>query len=147
MAEGRFTGRSALVTGAAQGIGRAIAERLTREGASVLLFDIDGDLAEQTAAELRAAGGIAEAIGGDISRQSDVRLAVERCLERFGRLDILAANAGIADAQPFQEIDEASWRRIIDVNLTGTFFSIQEAARAMIPAGSGATDDGHRRRC
>ena len=57
------------MTGAAQGIGRAIAERLTREGASVLLFDIDGDLAEQTAAELRAAGGTAEAIGGDISRQ------------------------------------------------------------------------------
>src|ERR671916_2515739 len=138
MTEGRFTGRSALVTGAAQGIGRAIAERLTGEGASVLLFDIDGDLAEQTAAELRSTGGIAEAIGGDISRQSDVRRAVERCLERFGRLDILAANAGIADAQPFQEIDEASWRRIIDVNLTGTFFCLQEAARAMIPAGGGA---------
>ena len=64
--------------------------------------------------------------------------AVDRCLERFGRLDILAANAGIADAQPFQEIDEASWRRIIDVNLTGTFFCMQEAARAMIPAGGGA---------
>jgi len=138
MVEGRFTGRSALVTGAAQGIGRAIAERLTREGASVLLLDIDGDLAEQTAAELHAAGGVAEAIGGDISCQSDVRRAVERCLERFGRLDILAANAGIADAQPFQEIDETSWRRIIDVNLTGTFFCIQEAARVMIPAGGGA---------
>lgn len=61
-----------------------------------------------------------------------------RCLERFGRLDILAANAGIADAQPFTEIAEASWRRIIDVNLTGTFFCLQEAARVMIPAGGGA---------
>src|SRR5687768_16884876 len=138
MAEGRFTGRSALVTGAAQGIGRAIAERLACEGAGVLLVDIDSDLVEQTAAELRAAGGITEAFGGDISRQTDVRRAVERCLERFGRLDVLAANAGIADEQPFQEIDEASWRRIIDVNLTGTFFCIQEAARAMIPAGGGA---------
>ena len=138
MAEGRFTGRSALVTGAAQGIGRAIAERLAREGGSILLVDIEGDVAERTAAELRAAGGIAEAIGGDIARQSEVRRAVERCLELFGRLDVLAANAGIADGQPFQEIDEASWRRIIDVNLTGTFFCMQEAARAMIPAGGGA---------
>jgi 3-oxoacyl-[acyl-carrier protein] reductase len=138
MAEGRFTGRSALVTGAAQGIGRAIAERLAREGGSILVFDIEGDLAEQTAAELRAEGGCAESIGGDIARQSDVRRAVARCLELFGRLDVLAANAGIADGQPFHEIDETSWRRIIDVNLTGTFFCMQEAARAMIPAGGGA---------
>ena len=137
MAEGRFAGKAALVTGAAQGIGRAIAERLTHEGASVLLLDIDGDLAAQTAGELRADGGVADALGGDISRQSEVREAVARCLESFGRLDILAANAGIADGQPFQEIDEASWRRIIDVNLTGTFFCIQEAARVMIPAGGG----------
>ena len=57
---------------------------------------------------------------------------------RVDRLDVLAANAGIADAQPFMETEEASWRRIIDVNLTGTFFCMQEAARAMIPAGGGA---------
>ena len=138
MTEGRFSGKAALVTGAAQGIGRAIAERLVKEGASVLLVDIDGDLAEQTAVELRAGGGNAGAFGGDIASQADVRRAVERCIEQFGRLDILAANAGIADALPFMETSEVSWRRIIDVNLTGTFFCIQEAARAMIPAGGGA---------
>ena len=138
MAEGRFSGKAALVTGAAQGIGRAIAERFASEGASVLLLDIDGDLAGQTAAELVAGGGIAEAIGGDIARHDDVRNAVARCLERFGRLDILGANAGIADAQPFMETEEASWRRIIDVNLTGTFFCLQEAARVMVESNMAA---------
>jgi NAD(P)-dependent dehydrogenase (short-subunit alcohol dehydrogenase family) len=138
VAEGRFSGKTALVTGAAQGIGRAIAERFASEGANVVLLDIDGDLAERTAGELPAQGGTAVAVGGDIARRQDVRDAVERALERFGRLDILAANAGIADAQPFMETEDASWRRIIDVNLTGTFFCLQEAARAMIATGGGA---------
>jgi NAD(P)-dependent dehydrogenase (short-subunit alcohol dehydrogenase family) len=138
MTDGRFAGKTALVTGAAQGIGRAIAERFSREGANTVLLDIDGDLVARVAAELIAGGGVAEAVGGDIARRDDVRAAVQRCLERFGRLDILAANAGIADAQPFAAIEEASWRRIIDVNLTGTFFCLQEAARVMIPAGGGA---------
>lgn len=138
MADGRFTGQCALVTGAAQGIGRAIADRLLGEGAAVVLLDIDGELAASVAAEMRQQGGQAEAIGGDIASRDDVRRAVELCRERFGRLDVLAANAGIADGQPFMEIDDASWRRIIDVNLTGTFFCIQEAARVMIPAGGGA---------
>src|SRR5262249_13854319 len=79
-----------------------------------------------------------EAVGGDIARRDDVRRAVELCLDGFGRVDVLAANAGIADAEPFMAIDDASWGRIIDVNLTGTFLCIQEAARAMIPVGSGA---------
>ena len=135
---GRLTGKVALVTGAAQGIGRAIAERFVAEGARVLLFDIDGALAEQAAAELGADGAEVAAIGGDVARREDVRRAVARCVERFGGLDVLAANAGIADVQPITEIGEESWRRIIDVNLTGTFFCIQEAARVMVPAGRGA---------
>lgn len=138
MTNGRFAGKAAMVTGAAQGIGRAIAERFASEGANVVLLDIDGGLAEQAAAAIHAQGGSALAIGGDIASREDVRRAVNFCLQHFGRLDILAANAGIADAQPFQETDEASWRRIIDVNLTGTFFCLQEAARVMIPAGGGA---------
>jgi len=138
MAVERFSGRAALVTGAAQGIGLAIARRLASEGASVLLVDIDGELAEQAAAELRSSGWLAEAMVADIAVREDVRRAVAACQERFGRLDVLAANAGIADGEPFLEIEEASWRRIIDVNLTGTFFCVQEAARVMVASGGGA---------
>lgn len=134
----RLSGRVALVTGGGQGIGRAIAERFGAEGARVLVVDIDGAQAARTAAELTAGGPEVEGFGGDIARREDVRRAVAYCVERFGRLDILAANAGIADAQPITEISEASWRRIIDVNLTGTFFCIQEAARVMIPFRRGA---------
>ena len=138
MSEGRFAGKAAMVTGAAQGIGRAIAERLASEGAGVLLVDIDGELAEEVAAELRGHGTNAAAAVADISRRDDVKKAIAFALERFGGLDVLAANAGIADGEPFLDIAEASWRRIIDVNLTGTFFCIQEAARVMVPAGNGA---------
>jgi 3-oxoacyl-[acyl-carrier protein] reductase len=138
MAHGRFAERSVLVTGAAQGIGRAIAERFAGEGASILLADIDGELAESVAAGLREAGAPAEAVATDIANRADVQRAVARAVERFGRLDILAANAGIADGEPFLEINDASWRRIIDVNLNGTFYCIQEAARAMVQSGGGA---------
>ena len=134
----RLVGRVALVTGGAQGIGRAIAERFVAEGARVLIVDVDGALAEQTAAALAAGGSEVEAIGGDVARREDVRRAVARCVERFGGLDVLAANAGIADAEPIMAITDESWRRIIDVNLTGTFVCIQEAARVMIPARRGA---------
>ena len=138
MASTRFTGKAVLVTGGAQGIGRAIAERFASEGARVLILDVDGALAERTATDLMTGGAEVEGTGGDIARREDVRRAVARCVERFGGLDVLAANAGIADAEPFTEIGEESWRRIIDVNLTGAFFCMQEAARVMVPAGLGA---------
>ena len=134
----RFAGKAAVVTGGGHGIGRAIAQRLAAEGAAVLVVDIDAAAAAAAAAEIAAAGGVAEGVTADIADRDDVRRAIGRCVERFGGLHVLAANAGIADAQPFAEIDEARWRRVIDVNLTGTFFCLQEAARVMIPAGGGA---------
>ena len=127
--------RVALVTGGAHGIGKAIAERLVDRGASVVIADIDGDAAAATAAAL---GRGADALSCDISSSDDLRRAVERCVERFGRLDILAANAATADVVNLMDISETAWRRIVDVNLTGTFFSIQEAAHVMIPQGGGA---------
>ena len=127
--------RVALVTGGAHGIGKAIAERLLDRGASVVIADIDGDAAAATATAL---GGGADALSCDISSRTDLRRAVERCVQRFGRLDVLAANAATADVVNLMDISESAWRRIVDVNLTGTFFSIQEAARVMIPQGGGA---------
>jgi 3-oxoacyl-[acyl-carrier protein] reductase len=136
--EMRLSGKVALVTGAGNGIGQAIAERFAAEGASVVALDLEAESVASAVERINANGGHAEAVAGDIAKRDDVARAASRCVERFGGLDILAANAGIADAQPLLEIDERSWRRIIDVNLTGTFFCIQEAARVMIPARKGA---------
>jgi NAD(P)-dependent dehydrogenase (short-subunit alcohol dehydrogenase family) len=128
----RFEGKGVLVTGGAQGMGRAIAERFLEEGASVVVLDLDTELVERTAGELSAV-----AVAGDVSRREDVRRAVETCVERFGRLDVLVAQAGIGDLRPLLEIDDAAWNRMLSVNLTGVFLSVQEAARVMAGDGRG----------
>jgi len=135
---GRFTGRAVLVTGAAQGIGRAVVERFLGEGAQVVAADIDDSLLRRAAQELGTGSAPLVPVGGDISRREDVQGMVRACIDHFGRLDVLVANASIADQQPFLEIDEERWRRVLDINLTGTFFCIQEAARAMAPQGGGS---------
>lgn len=137
MIDSRLTGRVALVTGGAHGIGRAIATRFIDEGAQVVIADIDGGAAETTA---RALGdeGRTIAVTCDISQRDQVRAAVERCVSTFGGLDVLAANAANADVVPLLEIGDAAWQRMLDVNLTGAFISIQEAARAIIARGRGA---------
>lgn len=129
----RFTQRAAVVTGGAQGIGRRVVELLNDEGANVLILDTDGELAEATA---RAIGPRISAIAGDVARREDVAAAVESCVERYGRIDVMAAHAGIADIEPFMEIGDASWQRMMDVNVNGAFVCTQEAARHMIAAGT-----------
>lgn len=130
-------GKVALVTGGAQGIGRAIARRLLAGAAAVMLADVDEEALERTAAEL-AAEGRCEALTVDISNRAQVRHAVEACVERLGGLHVLSANAGIAGVRPFMELEDAEWERMLAVNLTGTFRCLQEAARPMIDAGGGA---------
>jgi NAD(P)-dependent dehydrogenase (short-subunit alcohol dehydrogenase family) len=127
--------RAAVVTGGAQGIGRAVAERFLADGAGVVIFDLDGELAAATAAELSAAGPV-RAVAGDVSKREHVRAAVSECMEQFGRLDAMIAHAGIADVKPLLEIDDASWQRVLDVNLTGVFLCLQEAGRVMAPGGA-----------
>jgi NAD(P)-dependent dehydrogenase (short-subunit alcohol dehydrogenase family) len=131
MNDSEFAGKAVIVTGAAQGIGRTIAEQFLQKGAQVLIFDIDGELAVETARQLSAGSEKVMSMAGDVSHREDVHHAVELCIERFGRLDVMVAHAGIADAQPLLEIDDASWQRIMDVNLKGVFLCAQEAGRVM----------------
>lgn len=133
----RLAGRSALVTGAAQGMGRAIAHRFAEEGADLVLFDIAREELENAAAELASVGpGRVEAVAGDVAFRPDVRTAVERATIAFGRLDVLVAQAGIADIGPLLEVDDRTWQRLLDVNLTGLFLLVQESARVMQPGGA-----------
>jgi NAD(P)-dependent dehydrogenase (short-subunit alcohol dehydrogenase family) len=131
---GRLAGRSALVTGAAQGMGAAIAERLAAEGALVALVDVSADGAAATAHRIgddRAIG-----IAADVSSREDVRAAVATTVDAFGHLDIAVAHAGIAAVTGFLDIDDGEWDRMLAVNLTGAFYTIQEAARRMAAGGS-----------
>jgi NAD(P)-dependent dehydrogenase (short-subunit alcohol dehydrogenase family) len=129
----RFDGRSALVTGGARGIGRAVAVALVAEGARVVVLDFDADAAERAAADLGCV-----AVVGDVARREDVQRAVETCLERHGGLHVVSANAGVAAVGPFLDTDDGTWERILAVNLNGAFRTIQESARAMRSSGGGS---------
>ena len=110
-----FAGKAVIVTGAAQGIGRTIAEQFLWQGARVLIFDLDAGLALETARQLSPGGEMVVSLGGDVSKREDVHRAVETCVERFGQLDVMVAHAGIADATPLLEIDDATWQHKVAV--------------------------------
>ncbi|MBI2526828.1 MAG: SDR family oxidoreductase [Candidatus Rokubacteria bacterium] len=130
-----LTDRTALVTGAARGIGLAIARRLAADGARVALLDLDREAAEAAA---RAVGGQAIAVAADVTRAAEVEKAVARVLGRWGRLDILVNNAGITGRSfPIWELTDEDWRRVIEVDLTSVFFCCRAAVKAMLPQGTG----------
>jgi NAD(P)-dependent dehydrogenase (short-subunit alcohol dehydrogenase family) len=131
----RFAGKGVVVTGAAQGIGRAVARAFAAEGAGLVLVDNEADVLEATADTIRATGAAVETAAGDVSRREDVRRAIDLAIEKFGHLDVAVQVAGIADFQPFLEVTDASWDRILDVNLRGTWYLVQEAGRAMVRQG------------
>jgi pyridoxal 4-dehydrogenase len=128
---GKLDSRVAIVTGGAQGIGKAIVDKLADEGAIVVVADINGDGAERAAPD----GGLGLRV--DVSQEDDVRRAVDETVSRFGRLDILVNDAAIVPFNAWDEIDFAAWRRIMSVNLDGVFLTCHHAQRPMRDAGYG----------
>jgi len=124
-------GRTAIVTGAAGGIGRAICERLLREGARVVMADIDAEAGRRTLAELKELGE-ARFVKADVGRRLDVHNLVAATVETFGDIDILVSNAGITFSCPFVDISEDDFDRVMRVNLRGPFLAGQAVARFMI---------------
>lgn len=129
---------TAIVTGAASGIGKAIAERLSSAGAAVLIADLHADRAEAVAATLRAAGGRAEAVGADVSDADAVERIFAAGREAFGDCTLLVNNAGHVHQSPFEALAVADWDRMIAVHLRGTFLCCRAALPAMLAAGDGA---------
>lgn len=130
----RLEGKTALITGAARGIGLAFAEAYIREGARVAIGDIDIDRARTAAAGL---GVAAIAVEMDVTRQDSIDAAVAQTVDAFGGIDILINNAAIFTAAPIDEITREDYSRTFDINVSGTLFTMQAVARHMIERGQG----------
>jgi len=126
----RLAGKTALITGAARGIGRAFAEAYTREGARVAIGDVDLALATETASEIGAF-----AVHMDVTDQASIDAAVAATAAEFGQIDILINNAALFTAAPIVEITREDYARVFDVNFGGTLFTLQAVAKHMIEAG------------
>ncbi|MCH4267273.1 MAG: glucose 1-dehydrogenase [Brevundimonas sp.] len=135
----RLKGKVAVVTGAAMGLGHAIATRMAEEGARVALLDRLEDDARASAATLVAQGFECESWACDVSSEDAVRVALEAAAARFGRLDVLVNNAGVSGAdKPTHEITEAEWDWVQAVNVKGVFFGVKHAVPLMRQAGGGS---------
>jgi 3-oxoacyl-[acyl-carrier protein] reductase len=128
--------RVALVTGASRGIGRAIAERLAQDGIAVAVnYAAQAAAADEVVAAVRAAGGRAFAVQGDVGKLADITRIFDLTLAEFGRLDILVNNAGVMFLKPVSAVTEAEFDRIFAVNVKGTFFACQQAATRLADGG------------
>ena len=139
---GKLDGSVALITGAARGIGRAIALRYAREGATVAVVDLQEASARSTVEEIRALRGSAEAFAADLSEPAQSAAMVQRVGERFGRLDVLVNNAGVMRVGALLDVTPEDWDFVNDVNARGLFFVMQASARRMMqqsPSSAGRT--------
>ncbi|MBT2341924.1 MULTISPECIES: L-iditol 2-dehydrogenase [Pseudomonas] len=130
----RLEGKSALITGAARGIGKTFAQAYLDEGATVAIADIDLERGQATAAEL---GDSAYAVKIDVTDQASIDAAIKAVVDRVGKLDILINNAALFDLAPIIEITRQSYERLFSINVAGTLFTLQAAARQMIRQGHG----------
>jgi acetoin reductase-like protein len=130
-------GKVAIVTGAGQGIGRAVAERLAREGVSVTVNDIGAERAQDVARSIEDSGGRAKPVAADVSSAADAQRLVDETVATFGRLDVLVNNAGLGAEMALLDTDEATWEALMRVNAKGVLLCSQAAARRMIAQGDG----------
>mgnify|MGYP000393470433 CR=1 FL=1 len=128
----KLQNKVAWVTGSGRGIGKAIALSLAKEGAKVVVSDIDMNNCENVVAEIKKQNGSAVALQCDVSSKTDVENTVKRIIEEYDRLDILVNNAGIVEFKPFLDISEDEWDKMLDVNLKGQFLCAQAAIREML---------------
>ncbi len=134
----RLAGKSAVVTGAASGIGRATALLFAQHGASVVVVDRAAEV-QATADAINQAGGRAIALVKDVSKEADVESYIQAAVSEFGGLDIVYANAGVSGGlRPYDDLTAADWMNILSINLIGPFLAIKYAARVMVPQGHGA---------
>jgi 3-hydroxybutyrate dehydrogenase len=129
----------AFVTGAASGIGRKIAETFARDGARVVIADLNQEAALETAAQLRAAGHDALGVAVDVSSEAQVDTAVDRAVAHFGGLDVLVSNAGIQIVKPVDEFGFDEWKRMLSIHLDGAFLTTRAALRHMYASGRGGS--------
>ena len=127
----RLDGKVALITGAASGIGKAIARCYAREGAAVAIADIDRPAAEATAAEIAAAGGRAMGVPMDVTDERAVDAGTNAVVEAFGRLDVLVSNAGVQIVNPIENFAFADWKKMLAIHLDGAFLTTRAALRHM----------------
>jgi len=133
----KLEGKVAIVTGGAQGMGRAIANRFAREGACVVVADLQGDAAQRAAEEIAGDDGKSAGVAVDVRNQEQVQGMVDTAVREFGGLDILVNNAGVGKIIPFLETTEADWDFMFEVNCKGLLWCSQAAGRVMIDRGRG----------
>ena len=134
----RLDGKSAVVTGASRGLGAAVADLFAREGACVTLGDVDAAGAEETARRIVSSGGQAAAVACDVAAGEDAERLIASAVERFGGIDVLVNNAGIASSGSVAEVDEQHWDRVMSVNLKGVYLCSRAAVGRMERSGGGS---------
>ncbi|MBB2990141.1 NAD(P)-dependent dehydrogenase (short-subunit alcohol dehydrogenase family) [Mycolicibacterium iranicum] len=135
---GRLRGKSAVITGAAMGIGRATAEVFAREGARLIVTDIQREPLLGVAEELRSGGADVDVVAGDVSVEDDARRMIAAAVDRYGRIDVLVANAGIIPLGDATEVTAAAWDEVMAIDGRGMFLTCKFAIEAMVATGGGA---------